>query len=82
MALLNEYANDNMKIHQGLEEKWAIFVDGISNVLKLRIEAILISQKNPLATRLCLPCNSTKYKACVMRVDDLNVFGDSTLMIH
>ena len=35
----------NMKIHQGLEENGQYFVDGISNVLKLRIEAILISQK-------------------------------------
>lgn len=76
-------------------EKWTIMLDSASNVVGHGIEAMVISPKNyhlPFTTKLCFDCtnNITKYEACIMgieasinlRIKILEVYGDSTLVIH
>jgi len=77
------------------ERKWTLFFDGSSNALGNGIGAVLISpekQYMPMTTILCFDCtnNITEYEACAMgiraainlKVECLNVYGDSTLVIH
>jgi len=72
-----------------------LFFDGSSNALGHGIGAVLISPKKqyvPITARLCFECtnNIAEYEACVMgiraaiemKVEHLNVYGDSTLVIH
>jgi len=77
------------------ERKWVLFFDGASNALGHGIGAVLISPEKqyiPMTARLCFDCtnNIAEYKACVMgirvaielKVEHLNVYGDSALVIH
>jgi len=77
------------------ERKWMLFFDGASNALGHGIGAVLISPEKqyiPMTARLCFECtnNIAEYEACVMgiraaiemKIERLNVYGDSTLVIH
>ncbi|XP_027932793.1 uncharacterized protein LOC114188406 [Vigna unguiculata] len=77
------------------EKAWILLFDGASNALGHGIGAVLISPKNhyiPMITRLCFSCtnNVAKYEACAMgilvaiesKVKVLEVYGDSTLVVH
>jgi len=77
------------------KRKWILFFDGASNALGHSIGAMLISlekQYIPMTARLCFECtnNIVEYEACVMgiraaiemKIERLNVYGDSTLVIH
>jgi len=77
------------------ERKLILFFNGSSNALGRGIRAMLISlqkQYIPMTARLCFNCtnNITEYEACGMgirasleyKARSLNVYGDSTLVIH
>jgi len=77
------------------EGKWTLFFDGSSNALGHGIGAVLISPKKqyiPMTVRLCFDCtnNIAECKAYAMgiraaidlKVECLNVYGDSALVIH
>ena len=77
------------------ERKWTLFFDGSSNALGHGIGAVLISPEKqyiPMTARLCFDCtnNIAEYEACAMgiraamewKVERLNVYGDSALVIH
>lgn len=69
--------------------------DGSSNAMGHDIGAVSMSQKNyhlPFKVKLCFDCtnNIVEYKACILglkvaiylRIKILEVYGDSTLLIH
>jgi len=77
------------------ERKWILFFDGSSNALGYGIGAVLISPEKqyiPMTAKLCFDCtnNIAEYEACAMgiraaieyKARHLNVYGDSTLVIH
>jgi len=77
------------------ERAWTLLFDGASNALGRGIGAVLISPENqyiPIIARLCFNCtnNIVEYEACAMgvraiiqsKVKFLDVYGDSTLVIH
>jgi len=79
--------------HNG--KTWILLFDGASNVMEHGIGAILISPENqyiPMTTRLCFNYmnNIAEYEACAMGIQAaiewnakiLNVYGDSTFVIH
>ncbi|XP_052723844.1 uncharacterized protein LOC128193781 [Vigna angularis] len=89
MALFEE----NGKIRG--EETWILLFDGASNVMGHGIGVVLISperQYTPMTATLCFNCtnNIAEYEACAMgiraaiesKVKILDVYGDSTLVIH
>ena len=77
------------------EGKWVLFFDGASNILGHGIGAVLISPEKkyiPITARLCFDCtnNMAEYEACALglqaalesRIRNLEVFGDSALVIY
>ncbi|XP_057453231.1 uncharacterized protein LOC130745105 [Lotus japonicus] len=75
--------------------KWVLFFDGASNMLGHGIGAVLISPEKqyiPITARLCFDCtnNIAEYEACAMglqaaletKIRNLEVYGDSALVIH
>ena len=74
--------------------RWTMVFDGASNTLGNGIGAVIISHEGchtPFTARLCFNCtnNMAEYEACIMglkasinlRINFLDVFGDSTLVI-
>jgi len=74
---------------------WTLFFDGASNVMGHGIGVMLISPENQyihVTARLCFDCtnNIVEYEACAMRiraaieyrVKILEVYGNSTLVVH
>jgi len=77
------------------ERKWILFFDGSSNALGHGIGGMLIfleKQYIPMTGRLCFDCTNTiaEYEVCALgiraaikfKVVCLNVYGDSTLVVH
>ncbi|MFG1554830.1 ribonuclease HI family protein, partial [Staphylococcus aureus] len=77
------------------KEKWMMLFDGASNMMGHGIGAILISPEGqyvPITARLGFDCtnNVAEYEACIMgiqaaidaNVKNLEVYGDSALVIH
>jgi len=77
------------------ERKWILVFGGASNALGHGIGVVLISPKKqyiPMTARLYFECtnNIAEYEACVMgiraaiemKIERLNVYGDSALVIH
>ncbi|XP_060183128.1 uncharacterized protein LOC132613091 [Lycium barbarum] len=77
------------------ESGWKVYFDGAVNFKGSGIGAVLVSdlgQYYPVATKLSFKCtnNMAEYEACVfglrlaldMDVNDLQVIGDSNLLIH
>ncbi|XP_019438994.1 PREDICTED: uncharacterized protein LOC109344697 [Lupinus angustifolius] len=74
---------------------WMLVFDGASNALGHDIGVVLVSPEGdftPITARLCFDCtnNIAEYEACALglqatlerKVKILDVFGDSTLVIH
>ncbi|XP_050920067.1 uncharacterized protein LOC127137671 [Lathyrus oleraceus] len=76
-------------------EHWNLMFDGASNAIGHGIGAVLMSPKNfhlPFTAKLYFTCtnNMAEYEACILELEEaielkikvLEVFGDSTLVIH
>ncbi|XP_057969525.1 uncharacterized protein LOC131158675 [Malania oleifera] len=76
-------------------EGWTMMFDGVANVWRHGIGAVLISPKGkhyPVSAKLTFPCtnNIVEYEACALGLQaakdrgirELTVKGDSTLVIH
>src|SRR5262249_54297989 len=74
--------------------KWRLYFDGAANVYGCRIGAVLVSPEGdqfPASARLTFPYtnNIAEYEACIMglkmaigmEIKELEVFGDSSLII-
>ena len=77
------------------DERWTLMFNGASNAAGHGIGEILTFPRNthtPFTARLCFDCtkNVAEYEACVMGMEEaidlkiqiLEVFGDSALVIH
>ena len=87
-------SNENKKYNQ-VGGQWTVYFDGASNMLGHGIGVVLISPDEkhlPLNAKLCFDCtnNIAEYKACAFGVRvaiqegirKLQIYGDSTLVIH
>jgi ribonuclease HI len=85
---------DVMVVDEDDHCRWKLYFDGVANVVRSGIGAVLVSpkgQKTPIAIKLGFDCtnNMTEYEACIAGLQvalefgahELEVFGDSLLIV-